>query len=122
MVKQLIRALALFSMVLIVGCVRLPSEIRGVYHSDNGQAIRIKKDGQILWSEKGGEQAEFNHLGILGYSKKSRKTHFIMASAHPLFGTDVSFDDDRQAIRVDWRSLLREFPIGDRDVEYKRKK
>jgi hypothetical protein len=120
MVSQLIRTVALFAMILLVGCVRLPSEIQGVYHSDNGQAIRIKQDGEILWSEKGGEQAEFNHLGILGYSKKSRKTHLVMASAHPLFGTDVSFDDDRQAIRVDWRSLLREFPIGDRAKEYRK--
>ena len=121
MVSQLIRALVLFAAVLLVGCVRLPSEIRGVYHSDNGQAIRIKQDGEILWSEKGGEQAEFNHLGILGYSKKSRKTHLVMASVHPLFGTDVSFDDDRQTIRVEWRTLLEEFPTGDRAKEYRKK-
>jgi len=120
MVSQLIRALVLFAAVLLVGCVRLPSEIRGVYHSDNGQAIRIKKDGEILWSAAGGEQAEFNHLGILGYSKKSRKTYLVMASVHPLFGTDVSFDDDRQIIRVEWSALLREFPIGDRAKEYRK--
>ena len=122
MVKQLIRALALFAMIPLVGCVRLPNEIRGVYHSNDGQAILIKKDGEILWSEKSGEQADFNHLGILDYSKKSRKTHLVMASVHPLFGTDLRFEDDRQTIRVDWRTLLKEFPIGERAAVYRRLK
>ena len=102
----------------LLSCV--PGEIAGTFIGKNGDAIWIKRNGEVLWSPLSKTRDEFVHIGMLDIHKKTRQVNLVMSSNHPFMGTSLKFSDDFKLIRIRWNQF-RDRSVGNRATEYRKR-
>ncbi len=101
--------------LLLSGC--FPEDAVGLYDAEDGDAIRIEKDGKTFWLDGSDPKAEFQFLGILSLNKEKKNAFLTMPSAHPYLFTQIKFSDDLSALTVEWQRFDRK-EVTDRSNEY----
>jgi len=85
---------------LFAGCNEM--KVAGFYYSEKGDALQIKKDGEVLWSPLSKTTGEFRHLGILSWNEEKMEAFLSMSSNDSLYGTKLIFSHDLKTITVRW--------------------
>lgn len=111
----LVASVALF----LSGC--LPEDAVGRYDAEDGDAIRIEKDGKTFWLDGSDTSAGFQFLGILSVNKEKNESTLTMPSAHPYLFIRIKFTEDLSSLTVEWQRFDRS-EVTNRSSEYSKSK
>jgi|GEM_PF-4989242 len=110
--KSIFHYFAVISIIfLVAGCNEV--KVAGFYYSERGDALQIKKNGDVLWSPLSKTTEDFGPMGILQLDEKNMEAILIMSSNDPLFGSKLSFSDDLKTITMEWS------PYGAEKAKYR---
>ena len=97
-------------LVLLSGCDA--EKISGYYYSDGGDALRVKKNGEVLLSPLSKTKDDFEPLAYLEWNEKKEEANLVMSSQHPFLGSQLTFSEDLQFIEIKWKRIDGQAQIG----------
>ncbi len=97
---RIVTVVVLFAL-LLSSCV-VPKQITGFYDADNGDSLRIKRDGEMLWSPLSKTTENSITIGFVNYKKKTGALNFITASASLFIFTKLKIFDKKTKIEIFW--------------------